>query len=537
MLKTIQRLLTIFLLFMGLLFLGYQAFLYSLVRDNLPTGMTIARIDVGGMSREKAAETLNKQYFSPIVLNHLEEKVDINPQEVGFSLDVEGMLDQAEAASGERPFLEGFVEYLLKRSFEPSEIPLMAAHDQAALRTQLENVASLLDRPATAPQLLLGAGSYQPGETGYITNLEASLPAAEMALYQYDPAGRQVDLVIEMQETGGLNIDVLTAQLQRTLADDAAGLIGAVFIMDLQTGEEISINGDLALSGLSILKIPIFVEAYRALDQAPNEYVQGLFYDTAARSSNFGANLLLHEIAGIANTYEGAAILTESMGRLGLVNTFMAIPYDAAAVSTRPNTYTTPANSVPGLLSAPDPARQTTAEDMGTLLSMIYYCAQGGGALLAVYPNQITPAECQAIIDLMEQNVEGNLIRIGVPEDVPVSHKHGWDGLTYGDAGIVLSPGGDYVIVIFVNQASGWLPSEISFPILWELSRLTYNYFNFTEPYLEDPEVRANREAEAQEARVAAEEAALSEEGVLDTAVTPVTEATPVAPITPTHTP
>ncbi|MCP4417705.1 MAG: hypothetical protein GY805_13865 [Chloroflexi bacterium] len=520
MLKTIQRFLVYLLFFVGLLFLGYQAFLYSLVRERLPMGMTVASVNVGSMSRERAAEVLNEHYFSPVTLHHLEEQVDINPKDVGFSLNVEEMLDQAESAEGERPFLQGFVEYLFKQSFEPTEIQLLAAHDRVALQAQLENVASLLDRPATSPQLLLGAGSYQPGDTGYVTDVTASLPAAEMALYQIETADRQVELVIEMQEAASLNIGVLQAQLERTLADDAGGLIGSVFIMDLQTGEEISINGDVALSGLSILKIPIFVEAYRVLDQPPNEYVQGLFYDTAVQSSNFGANLLLHEIAGAQNTYEGAALLTESMQRLGLVNTFMAIPYDAAAVSTRPSTYSTPANSIPGLISVPDPARQTTAEDIGTLMTMIYYCSQGGGGLLAVYPGEITPSECQAIIDLMEQNVEGNLIRIGVPEDVPVSHKHGWDGLTYGDAGIVLSSGGDYVIIIYLHQTGGWLPSEVSFPILWELSRLTYNYFNFSEPYLEDPQVRAEREAAALAERTAAQEE-LSEEGVEDTAVTP----------------
>lgn len=508
MLKTLQRFLTILLLVAGLLFLGYQAFLYSLVRDYLPAETTIAGVDVGGMSRDAAVAEINNHYLAPITLQHLEEQVEINPQDVGFNIDVEAMLNEAEATRGEQPFLEGLLEFLVKRSLEPTEIRLIAGHDQAALRAQLENIAALLDRPATAPQLLLGAGSYEPGETGYVTDIEASLPLAEMALYQYAPADREVDLVIQMQDAFNLDIGVLQAQLERTLTDEATGLIGSVFIMDLQTGEEISINGDVALSGLSILKIPIFVEAYRTLDGQPNEYVQGLFYDTAVQSSNWGANLLLHVIAGVDNTYEGAAQLTEAMQELGLVNTFMAIPYDAAAVSTRPNTYTTPANSVPGLISSPDPARQTTAEDIGTLLSMVYYCAQGNGGLLAVYPQQITSEECQAIIDLMEQNVEGNLIRLGVPENVPVSHKHGWDGLTYGDAGIVQSPGGDYVIVIYVHQTGGWLPSEVSFPILWELSRLTYNYFNFTDPYLEDPQVRAAREAEALEAETAAQESA-----------------------------
>lgn len=531
----------IVLLVVGLLFLGYQAFLYSLVREKLPTATTVAGVDVGGMSRDEAAEALREAYLTPITLHHLEEQVEIDPGDVGFNLDIEAMLDQAEAAKGERPFWEGFVEYLLKQSFEPTNIRLIAGHDRAALQTQLENVASFLDKPATAPQLLLGAGaSYQPGETGYVTDVEASLPVAEMALYQVDPAERQVDLVIEMQDAVELNMDVLKAQLERVMENDGAGLLSSVFILDLETGEELSINSTEPVSGLSILKIAIFVEAYRVLDGPPNEYVEELFYETAVQSSNFAANLLLHEIAGEANTYLGAELLTESMHRLGLVNTFLAIPYDANEVATRPSTYATPANSAASLIFQPDTARQTTAEDVGTLLAMIYHCANGGGALLAVYPGEITPDECQAIIDLMVLNVEGNLIRFGVPEDVRVSHKHGWDEVTHGDAGIVFSPGADFVLVEYLHYPDGdFLLHDFSFPILRQFAQLTYNYFNFENPYTENVEDRAIREAEARAALAAAEAEAAAEEatdteteqdGVAvedDTAVTPTPTPTP----------
>ncbi|WP_420629668.1 serine hydrolase [Candidatus Leptofilum sp.] len=515
MLKVIQRFLTFILLAVGLLFLGYQAFLYSLVREKLPTATTIAGIDVGGMSREEAAEALRTHYWSPIMLQHLEEKVDINPQDVGFNLDVEAMLDQAETARGEVPFLEGFIEFLLNRSFEESSVPIIAGYDQAALRTQLENVASFLDKPATAPQLLLGAGSnYQPGESGYVTDVDASLPAAEMALYQANVEDRQVDLVIEMQEPADLNMEVLQTQIEQVMANDGQGLLASVFIIDLQTGEELAINADAAISGLSILKIAIFVETYRRLNGPPNEYVQGLLYDTAVQSSNFGANLLLHEIAGEANTYEGAEQLTESLHRLGLVNTFMAIPYDAIAVSTRPSTYTTPANTGANLTFEPDPARQTTAEDIGTLLAMIYHCANGGGALLAVYPGELTPQECQAIIDLMVLNEEGNLIRFGVPEETAVSHKHGWDEVTHGDAGIVFSQNGDYVLVEYLHFPQGdFLLHDFSFPILRQFAQLTYNYFNFQDPYTENVVDRALREAAAREAAAAAAAEEAAEEG------------------------
>jgi beta-lactamase class A len=262
--------------------------------------------------------------------------------------------------------------------------------------------------------------------------------------------------------------------------------MGSIFVLDLQSGEELAINADVAMSGLSILKIGIFVEAFRALDGPPDAYQQQILMDTATRSSNYGANLLLHLVAGENNTYKGADILTESMHQLGLVNTFMAVPYDATPPSYRQTTYLTPANSRTDIDTQPDPTMQTTAEEIGTLLAMIYDCSKGGGGLIAVYPEQLTPDECQSIIDLMVLNEEGNLIRYGVPDEISVSHKHGWALGTHADAGIVLSPGGDFVLVEYLNQPGEWLLADVSFPVLREIARAVYNYFNMDHPYLGD---------------------------------------------------
>ena len=484
MLKALQRFLTLLLLFCGGLYLLYQGFLYSRARELMPPGTVVAGVDLAGLSREEAAERLQRTYLSPIAVYHQQERVEINPQDVGYALDIEGMLRPVEAHQAEAEFWQGYLEFMLGRSLEPVEVELRATHDPAALAGQLQMVASFLDQPATAPQLLGVSDTFKQGEPGLVTDVEASLPDVEAALYRSD--NREARLVVNAQEAPPFDLNLLADNIRRQL--ESFDGIGSVFIMDLQTGEEIGINADLALSGLSILKIGIFMEAYRALDGPPDDYYEQIFFDTAARSSNYGANLLLHLVAGENNTYRGADILTESMHRLGLVNTFMAVPYDAVAPATRPNTYSTPANSRADILTQPDPTMQTTAEEIGTLLSMIYHCAKGGGALLVIYPDEVTPQECQAIIDLMILNEEGNLIRFGVPDDVPVSHKHGWDAYgTHGDAGIVLSPNGDYVIVEYVHQpGGGWLDSEISFPILREISRATYNYFNFDEPYLGD---------------------------------------------------
>jgi hypothetical protein len=57
---------------------------------------------------------------------------------------------------------------------------------------------------------------------------------------------------------------------------------------------------------------------------------------------------------------------------------------------------------------------------------------------------------------------------------------------THADAGIVISPGGDYVLVEYLHQNGDWLQSSVSFPILREISRAVYNYFNYDHPYLGD---------------------------------------------------
>jgi beta-lactamase class A len=480
MVRSFKQLLFFLLLGAAVLWLLYQGFLYLSARDALPVGMTMGGIDVGGLSAEDAVATLEAHYYAPVRLNFREQSIELDPLQVGFMLDTEGMLADATAWRDEEEPAIDFVRFVLDGRFLPSaEIPIQATHDSAELDFLLDTVTSVFDQPAKMPRF---STTFLPGETGYLVDMATSRPDVEAALYQ--PDQRTVTLAFTEEEPPEFDINFLEASLRRQL--EGFDGVGSVYILDLETGEEVSINADMSLSGLSILKIGIFVEAYRALDGPPDARVQQLLFETATQSSNYGANILMELAAGIPNTYEGAAVFTESMWRLGLVNTFMAIPYDASAVETRPSTFTTPANSRGDSLFLADPARQTTAAEIGQLLAMLYYCSQGGGTLLAVYPDAITPEECQEIIDLMVLNEEGNLIRFGVPNDVPVSHKHGWDGSTHGDAGIVYSPNRDFVIVTYLHEQIDWLVADTSFPILREMARITYNYFNYDDPYLGD---------------------------------------------------
>jgi hypothetical protein len=69
-----------------------------------------------------------------------------------------------------------------------------------------------------------------------------------------------------------------------------------------------------------------------------------------------------------------------------------------------------------------------------------------------------------------------------VPEGTQIAHKHGWvstNGIinTIGDAGVIYTPGGNYVLVAFLHHPDQlvWEPSS---KLIADLSRAVYNYYN-----------------------------------------------------------
>lgn len=468
-------------------FLLLKLYQYAGFRGYFPAGLTIAGIDVGGMTADEASEVLSNRYIeAPVTIYHGSESFEISATQAEFTLDWETMLSQADYQRSQQDFWAGFWGFLWGRPVEVEPVPLSATHDREALSDVLENLSVLMDRPAQPPQPVPSSLTFQYGETGTTTNIEASLDDVEAALYR--PSGREAFLVIEPQQPERPEINLLTRLLVNHLQDfeQRTGGVASVFILDLSSGEEVVINGDVAMSGMSMLKVPVVMEIYRILDRRPTLSQRQLISDTlVTRPDHLSANQLLNVIAGQDDGYLGAEIVTESLSRLGLVNTFMVAPYDEEG---RPGkrTLETEANTREGLSTRPTPQMQTTAEDTGMLLSMIYYCAQGqGGTLSAVYSGEISQAECQEILNTMRQNKIGSLIEEGIPSNTAVAHRHGWISDTHGDAGIVYSPGGDYVIVEFLYKPD-WLEWEISSPLLADISHATYNFFNFDDPFLSD---------------------------------------------------
>ncbi len=481
---------TVSLMFAVSIFLLIKLYQYAGARSFYPVGLTVAGVNVGGMTREQAGDVVANRYIeAPIIIQHGEESFPISPTRAEFTPDLEAMLSAADYQRTQQDFWAGFWGYLWGRPIEVSPVPLQATHNRDALRDVLLEISSLTDAPAQPPQPVPSTLSFQYGTSGTTTNIEASFADVEAAMYR--PNDREARLLVEERPAERPEINLLTRLLVNRMQvfEQETGGVAAIFVMDLQTGEVVAVNADVAMSAMDLMKIPLVLDTYRKLDRIPSLTQRQLISDTlVVQPEHTSANELLNVIAGQEDGYLGAQSVTDMLQRLGLENSFMAAPFDASLIGGRAAPET-PANSVEELRTRPVGEMQTTAEDMGLLLSMIYYCAQGqGGALLAAYGEQITQDECRQILDYMDKNNIGSLLEGGVPPETAVAHRHGWISDTHADAGLVSTPGGDYVIVAFLYKPD-WLEWELSSPLLADISRATYNFFNFDSPFLGESQV------------------------------------------------
>jgi beta-lactamase class A len=480
------RFLSLGLLLAAIILAAVQLVRFSRVRSYLPAGLIVANVPVGGLDREQAAQRLAEVYSIPIELNYNGARIQLNPSIIDFKLQTESMLAVASLERTQKVFWDDFWDYLWGRTTFPTQIPLAANYSEQRLRLFLSDVSQRYDQ-ASAPALPIpGQASFTPGAPGLALDVDGSIPLIEAALFSLD--NRTVELPLQRVEPSRPVFDNLEVLLKQTLQVSGFDGLAGIYLLDLQTakehhfayrnGEDLPVNPDIAFTASSIIKIPIMVSTFRRLSDTSDAEAMKLLEDMVDKSGNEAADWLMDRVI---DPQRGPLIVTEDMQALGLENTFLSGYFSFGSPLLA--LIETPANTRTDVFTDPDPYSQTTPSDMGMLLEDIYQCAQnGGGALPAVFPGEITQAECQAMNDYLIKNRLPVLLTAGLPEATPIAHKHGWVTLngiinTIGDAGIVYSPGGNYVLVIFLYHPDQliWEPSAA---LIAQLSQAVYNFYN-----------------------------------------------------------
>ncbi len=463
--------------------------LFSQREEQLSAGITAGGVNVSGLSQNDAVARWEQAYAQPIQMYYSDVNGDhpimLHPDQLGWRISSAPMLADALAAGeADGGFWRRFLDYMLgNEQTLPRDIPLLADYQEEALAAFLHDVGLRYDSKAGAPGYDLQTLTVFPGESGYALNIPAAMKAIDAALRRVD--ARTVDLPIDSM----VNNPPTLLTLQNLMIDylDSQGFIhdgqtttASLFVLDLLTGEEINLLGDVAYSAASTIKAPIMIDFYRLLDREPSPDEAWLLANSLLCSNNASSNLIM-EIIGGGDGFAGLQSVINTLQHIGVGNTYISAPFYLGVEGQQLGAIPAPSTSPNAAYDTnADPFNQTTAEDMGSLFNLLYDCAEFGSGLAASYPDgQITQSECRQMLELMSANDIERLLQGGIPRQARISHKNGWIFDTVGDAGVVYSPNGrHYVISIFLWEQTDFQDYEKLWPLVEELSRAAWNFFN-----------------------------------------------------------
>lgn len=462
---------------------------YAQIRATFPTGMTIAGIPIAGLEFESASQRLVQVYMAPIELKYNNSRIQVRPATLGFELQINNMLAAADKQRTNEPFWSGFWNFLWNRPMTTTAIPLQARYDEERIRAYLENEISIrYDIPATPPMPIPGESGFYPGETG--TSIEYPISVQRIMDALSSSTRRSVNIEVVETRPKKPSFDILEIMLKDIIDEATFDGIVEFYFKDLQNGlmlhfthsriGEEELPTDIAFSSWSTIKIPALITLFKNLESPYDQTILAEIEDMVEQSSNESTDSVAKKVI---EPNLAPIRITEDMQTLGLENTFWAGFFSLGSPLLQE--VTTPANSQTDYDTDPDRYGQTTVMDLGLLLEEIYYCSQdNGGAIPLAFDGAITQEECLMMVDFLSKNKIGHLIEAGVPGGTVVAHKHGWanevqDGFvhTMGDAAIVYTPGGSYILSIYVHQ-----PVQVIFDhanlLFANLSASVYNYYN-----------------------------------------------------------
>mgnify|MGYP000846017390 CR=1 FL=1 len=449
-----------------------------------PKGSSIGGVPVGGLSRKAAAERLQEAFALPVELVFQGARIQFNPDAFGFEIKIDESLEYADSQN-EKASWFSFLFGKVKQPI-PFTIPIKYVQNPTTIHQTLKAaLVNRYERAATETHPLVNSANVIPGESGTeLANVDEAITHIGMAL----TSATQRTVVLNVKETPPMPMsrENLETKLRQTIQLEAFNGLVEVYLQDLQNGQVMhfatrggkDLPVDVAYSGASTVKIPIMVSTMRRVSEPIPGLAKNWMRAMIQDSLNPPADGLMKNYM---NNTTGPLVVTEDMQELGYQNTFLAGFFELGAPLLR--TYETPANQRSDINLKPDLYNQTVPSEIGDLLARIYRCAKYNAPEYTLFNGEVTHEECQIMVENLLSNRMGALIEVGVALEGSVAHKHGWtnalDGLIHSisDVGIVYSPGGDYVLVIFIHSSDQLLFEDGNL-LFARLSQSIYNAYN-----------------------------------------------------------
>lgn len=434
----------------------------------LPKPLTVAGVDIGGLTAEAALQKLTTELAplqEPLELRAGSERATLKPADIGLELPLDAMLQAAEKASA------------------GADIDLQLSYDKAKVQAALDELAAGLGEP---PAISVISSTKTISRSfalsgGQAVDVDAALAAIDTQLRTITGT-RSLELPLAASAARPTP-EQLQEQLE-IIADDWKDIAG-VMVYDLASGKEIaSIHKNTVFSAASTIKVAIMLNAYAHLDAIPAK-LDAAMKKMIINSDNIAANTVLAasvEGAGTEDALKGAEQMSAMLKGLGLGNTYLYVPFEATDYLAQKKLKFQLGPKRAGEAPFTDSGRalRTAPAEMATIYLYIDQCSKGTGPLIENFP-KLNAKRCGEMLDRLFENADRSRMRSGLDKSVRVEHKSGWIDDMQADAGIVRSPGGDFVIATYLyrtTKAGVPIADKVFAPYLGAFTRLVYSYYN-----------------------------------------------------------
>jgi lipoprotein-anchoring transpeptidase ErfK/SrfK len=125
-------------------------------KDRVAEGVTVAGVNIGGMTSDQARRTINRELSEPleqpIAMTWKRQRFNLSAQDAGVKADVDGMVDEALAKSREGNLFSRVARDLTGGE-ENAQVPARVTYDQSAIDALVKRVSRSLNRPARDAQV------------------------------------------------------------------------------------------------------------------------------------------------------------------------------------------------------------------------------------------------------------------------------------------------------------------------------------------------------------------------------------------------
>ncbi len=437
----------------------------------LAKGVLVAGVNVGELTPDDARKKLEgalQPLLLPIELQAGAASTTLKPEQIDLELPLDSMLAMAQAAQ------------------PGARVGLQVTYDQAKLRAALEGMTTQSDQPAAITVISdTKAISRSFALTGGAMAVDVDA-AAKLIDERLRSVGGARRITLPLTAAGDPAARPTPAQLQEQIELLLKGWKGTpgVYIYDLASGTQIAgLNEKTAFTAASTIKVAIMLNLFMNVPKL-NDRQTAALKKMIGESDNLKANDLLAAAAGGSATesaFKGANQMSSMLADLGLKNTFLYVPFESGdfikLYKTKFKTGPAKGGQAPFIKSST--TLRTTPFEIAQIYIDLEQCSQGKGVLLEKYGENLTAARCKEMIGWLETNGDHTRMLAGLPKDAKVAHKSGWiPPQIQADAGIVRSPGGDFVIAIYMYQPGERYPDTAVKSLLGSVARLAYSYYN-----------------------------------------------------------